>query len=232
MTLSKKDLKKLWAESGNQCAFPDCEEQLVDFDYDSVLGEMSHIHARNSGGPRYDEKMHEDERESYSNRILLCRNHHKLVDDAPDQFPPELLQEWKETHQQQSPDPPELPPELLDRLFEELDPSYLLVDVENSDVECLRDVLEWEPSKEYPEKVEYGHYPIVVTLDDLKQLHDRLQAPYRTKINGEPMYKRTSDWSEDELIQASAAAARITQTAIQYYQIESNRRKSQVHNEL
>ena len=232
MGLTRKDVKKLWTASGNECAHPECKQRLIDFERDSVIGEMSHINARKPGGSRYDEKMDEDDRESYSNRILLCRNHHKLVDDAPDEFPPELLEQWKREHEKRSPDAPELSLELLNKLIREANPSNLLVHVEKTDVECLRVVLEWEPREEFPKKEEGGVYPIVFTLDDLKDLHGRIAATYQNRINGDPMYKQVSKWTEDDLIHASSIVARITQSAIQYHQVEGKRRMSELYDEL
>lgn len=229
MGLTRKDVKKLWTASGNECAHPKCEQRLIDFERDSVIGEMSHINARNPGGSRYDAEMDEDEKESYSNRVLLCRNHHKLVDDSPDEFPPKLLQKWKQEHEKRSPDAPKLSPRLLNKLTQEANPSNLLVYVEKTDVECLREVLEWEPREEFPKKEEGGFYPIVFTLDDLKDLHGRIAATYQSRINRDPVYKQGSRWTEDELIHATFIVARISQSAIQYYQVESTRRISELY---
>lgn len=229
MTLSKRDVKKLWLASGNQCAFPDCEQPLIDFDLDVVFGKMCHIYARKPGGARYDENMSEEEKESYENRILLCGNHHTLIDEAPDQYPPEALKQMKQRHEKQSPDARELSPELLNKLIDQISPSNLLVYVEKSDIQCLHEVLDWRPREKFPEKEQNGFYPIVFTLNDLKGLHGRLVAPYETQINGDPLYKQTQEWTVDELIHASSVVAKITQSAIQYYQVEGNRRKTELY---
>jgi len=189
---------------------------------------MCHIHARNPTGPRYDVDMDETERESYSNRILFCRNHHKLVDDAPDEFPPEVLEQWKREHEEQAPDVPELSPKLLNKLIHEIDPSNLLVYIDKINFEYLHQVFNWESREKFPEKEVHGTYPIVFTLEDLKMLHSRLAALYQP-LNGVPTYKRDNKWTEDAVIQATLAVAQITQSAIQYYQVERNRRKSEFY---
>lgn len=50
----REALKKLFALSGNKCAFPDCEEEIVDYSRGVVLGEVCHIKGRNPNAPRYD----------------------------------------------------------------------------------------------------------------------------------------------------------------------------------
>jgi hypothetical protein len=51
---SNKTIKRLFALSGNACAFPKCPVFLVDEDNGSVVGEICHIKARNPHGARYD----------------------------------------------------------------------------------------------------------------------------------------------------------------------------------
>lgn len=230
MAISKKTIKKLWSTSGNQCAFPECERSVFDLDLGIVVGEMGHIRAKNPEGPRYDPDMDKDEKDSYSNLIVLCPTHHTIVDKLPDKFPPEDLKQWKQEHEQRSPDAPELPPDLIEKLLVEFTPSNLLVHVDRDDLECLSDVLDWKPREEFPEMKEHELFPIEITFDDLKTLHSRLAAPYQTRMDCEPMYKETSEWTEDELIHATAVVAQITQSAIQHYQVESNRWKSEFLN--
>lgn len=227
MGISKRTVKKLWFASGNECAHPDCDQELVDFEDDTIMGIQCHIRARRSGGPRYDDGMVESERNGYSNLLLLCPTHHRMVDESPNKYPPEILEEWKQQHEQDAGDAPELQPDVLEELLLELDPTTLLLYVEPGDLEELRDVVDWEPSIVYPGKMtRSGNYPIVVTFDGLKNLLDRVSVPYRQQMNSEPLYKHSSEWTEDELIAASSIAAHITKSAIQYFQVEGGRRKS------
>lgn len=225
MTISERTLKKLWSASGNQCAFPGCEQSLIDFSRDVIIGEMCHIHARNSGGPRHDADMEESEREDYSNLIVLCRNHHRLVDDAPDDFSADVLRRWKQDHEGQSSEPRDLSPELREKWIEQLQPSNLLVHVEQGDVECLQDVLDWTPSEQYPEWNVDGMYPIVFTFDELKGLHGRLAALYYRRDGG-ALHNFGTERDESEVVHCTSVVARITQSAIQYYQVEGSRRRT------
>jgi hypothetical protein len=73
-------IKRLFAVSGNRCAFPGCELPLVDEASGNVLGEMCHIRARSPDGPRYDPEQTEEERHGFGNLVLLCPTHHAIVD--------------------------------------------------------------------------------------------------------------------------------------------------------
>jgi len=48
---SDKTLKKLFALSGNRCAFPGCKEFIVDEDQ-NLIGQVCHIEAAETGGER------------------------------------------------------------------------------------------------------------------------------------------------------------------------------------
>jgi len=87
---TERDVKKLFALSLNQCAFPDCLTPLFTLK-DEIIGEICHIKARSKDGPRFDKTQTDAERHGFDNLILLCRNHHKIVDDKPTQYTAEWL---------------------------------------------------------------------------------------------------------------------------------------------
>lgn len=95
------DCNLLWALSGNVCAAPDCSVELTDRTTSRAvtLGEIAHIHASNEGGPRFDVGLTKAQRDSYANTLLLCRHHHRLVDANPEDFPADILRDWKEAHE-------------------------------------------------------------------------------------------------------------------------------------
>lgn len=67
----------------------------------SVVGEMAHIVARGETFTRGDyDGMSAEERDEYNNLILLCRIHHKQIDDQPESFTVERLAEIKAQHEQ------------------------------------------------------------------------------------------------------------------------------------
>ena len=95
---SERDIKILFARSKNQCAYPNCSEVIVQ-PSGTIAGEICHIKARSSKWPRFDETQTDNQRHAYDNLILLCRNHHKIVDSEPEKYTVELLKEFKEMHE-------------------------------------------------------------------------------------------------------------------------------------
>lgn len=91
-------VKRLFARSGNRCAFPDCGVPIVE-DSGTVTGEICHIKAGSPGGPRYDPAQSEEERHDASNLILLCGRHHTLVDAEPDDYTVQKLTAFKRSHE-------------------------------------------------------------------------------------------------------------------------------------
>lgn len=91
-------VKRLYARAF-RCARPDCPRPLYKQDNDTgelvLNSRVAHIHARQSGGPRWIEMSPEDNR-SEKNLLLLCIEHSYEVDDLPDQYPADLLREWKQ----------------------------------------------------------------------------------------------------------------------------------------
>ncbi|MCY1640680.1 hypothetical protein [Methylorubrum sp. SL192] len=93
-------LKKLFAYSGNQCAFPDCTNQLVD-PSGTLLGKVAHICAAEKGGPRFDGNMTNEQRRAFDNLVIFCGKHHDIVDDKANvpTYPPDKLKGYKKSHE-------------------------------------------------------------------------------------------------------------------------------------
>ncbi len=96
-------IKALFAVSGNVCAFPGCSQPIVDESSHVIIGEVSHITAASSGGPRYDPQQTEEKRHGFDNLLLLCAAHHKIIDEQPDEFPVGRLVEIKKEHEAKHP---------------------------------------------------------------------------------------------------------------------------------
>ena len=94
---SVKTLKRLFALSGNRCAFLQCTVPLIK--NSTVVGEVCHIKAAKPGGPRYDVNQTDEERHDFSNLILLCGNHHAEVDNDAVTHTAVHLIEMKEKHE-------------------------------------------------------------------------------------------------------------------------------------
>lgn len=92
-----KILRPLLARSGNECAFPACTHPLFN-EFDELVGELAHIAAYSLGGPRYDPKQTEEERNGYGNLVFLCHRHHVETHHSG-RWPVEQLQKIKAEHE-------------------------------------------------------------------------------------------------------------------------------------
>lgn len=101
MAISDRTRKILWARSGNCCVF--CKHELIidatASDDESVIGDECHIISGQVNGPRYDPAFPQEEIDSYINLIILCRIHHKMVDDQPDTYTVDILRKMKANHE-------------------------------------------------------------------------------------------------------------------------------------
>lgn len=73
-------IRKLFAQCSNRCAFDTCTRVIVDPATGTIVGEVCHICAQNEGGPRFDPGQTSEQRHSLENLVLLCREHHKIID--------------------------------------------------------------------------------------------------------------------------------------------------------
>ncbi|OPH36782.1 Uncharacterised protein [Moraxella lacunata] len=89
--------RRLYLLSGNECAFPTCNQRLTDENGD-FIGEICHIEGANEGGERYNPFQTDEERRDISNLILLCPNHHKITDNE-EIYTVEYLKEIKRNHE-------------------------------------------------------------------------------------------------------------------------------------
>lgn len=105
MGINTKDIKILWAKAAGRCSMPDCRKRLVANASDAVkskntlIGENCHIVGDKETSPRGKSILTEDERNRYPNLILLCRNHHKIIDDDEHGWPVERLHQVKTEHE-------------------------------------------------------------------------------------------------------------------------------------
>lgn len=103
MSISLKTHKLLWGRSGNKCAFEGCRNDLIsdetETDDESIIGDEAHIVARKENGPRGISKLGLDDRNKYDNLILLCRIHHKIIDDQHKFYTVNILNTLKKSHE-------------------------------------------------------------------------------------------------------------------------------------
>lgn len=103
MSISNRDKKFLWTRAGNCCSYryegEICNEELAILKDEKkvLIGEECHIVGKDSSKPRYIDEF--PKKETLSNRILLCRNHHKMIDDNEDIYSIDILKKMKKEHE-------------------------------------------------------------------------------------------------------------------------------------
>lgn len=101
--VASREVKLLVAPSGNVCAFPGCDCELVrpatDGNDPLNLGEMAHIYGERPGAARYDANFPKEQLNSHANLIFVCPTHHTEIDQQPAKYPVEMLQGWKAEHE-------------------------------------------------------------------------------------------------------------------------------------
>lgn len=85
-TITEKTVKRLFALSGNYCAFPGCTTRIVQ-PTGTITGDICHIKARSKKGPRFDPMLKAADRDAYENLILLCKIHHTIIDGEWEKYP-------------------------------------------------------------------------------------------------------------------------------------------------
>jgi len=103
MGITPKTRKILWGRSGNCCAI--CRRELVIErslnDPQAIVGDECHIVSKKESGPRsYKSNPTELDLDGYDNLLLLCKTHHKLVDDQPGKYDITELRSIKSNHEQ------------------------------------------------------------------------------------------------------------------------------------
>ena len=95
--LRQKTVKRLFAVSGNQCAFPRCTTELVRGA--TIIGEICHMRSPKPNGPRHDSQLSLAACHEFENLILMCANHHKVIDDDEHAYTVGRLVKMKRDHE-------------------------------------------------------------------------------------------------------------------------------------
>lgn len=91
-------IKRLYAMSGNQCAFPGCTQFFLNNEDDTNISNICHIEAAEEGGERYNPNSDDEYRRSFENLILLCANHHNITNNTK-KYTVEVLKKMKRDHE-------------------------------------------------------------------------------------------------------------------------------------
>lgn len=100
---SKDVVERLAKRAGFLCSAPDCGVPCVGPSDESSsaysnIGRAAHITAASPGGPRFDPALTPEQRRAIENAIWLCASDAALIDTDTKRYTVELLQSWKQGH--------------------------------------------------------------------------------------------------------------------------------------
>ena len=95
-------IKKLYSLSGNQCAFPECKQELITTDKKINVSDICHIEGGEQNSPRYNSGLDLEQLNDYENLILMCKTHHKIIDTDVSKYTVETLKKIKQAHEQRN----------------------------------------------------------------------------------------------------------------------------------
>lgn len=100
MAIATKTRKILWGRSGNRCAI--CQTELVlekdPFSRNLNIGEECHIISKKEKGPRH-QNIPDFDYDDSENLLLLCCNHHTMIDEQVEKYPIGALHQIKSEHE-------------------------------------------------------------------------------------------------------------------------------------
>lgn len=94
---TKDVLRQLYLKSGNRCAYPSCERNILN-EVGDFVGQVCHIEAAMPGGERFNLNQTNEERRSESNLLIMCHEHHVKTDNVK-VYSVERLKKMKERHE-------------------------------------------------------------------------------------------------------------------------------------
>lgn len=94
----KETLRKLYLYSGNLCAFPGCDRVMINQE-GVMTGRICHIEAAESGGKRFNPKMSNEDRRAFENLVLMCGDHHTIIDSDDQKYTASQVQKIKADHE-------------------------------------------------------------------------------------------------------------------------------------
>lgn len=97
MPISEKSYKVIWGQFAGRCCL--CREEVIhetEQSGASLVGEVAHIVGERPDAARGNSPLSVEERNDPDNLLLLCRKHHKIIDDDPANYTVERLQQAKD----------------------------------------------------------------------------------------------------------------------------------------
>lgn len=94
----------VWGRSAAHCAFPRCPSKALNHrgalvDTQARAGEVCHIVAESLDGPRGRHPLPLEKRGDFENLLLLCVDHHDIIDDDEKKYSVTMLRNMKRFHE-------------------------------------------------------------------------------------------------------------------------------------
>lgn len=92
----------LYALAAGRCEFRGCNKFLLEHHLtlkDGNFAQMAHVYAFSKAGPRGGDRGRPHGPHGLDNLMLLCAECHRQIDTAPNDFPVDLLKEYKREHE-------------------------------------------------------------------------------------------------------------------------------------
>ncbi len=100
--ISEKVRYLLWAKAAGRCEFNGCNKPLFRDDLTQVemnFADVAHIIGDRSGGPRGDRELSKEYCNDVSNLMLMCLDHHRMIDAFYETCSEEILRQMKDVHE-------------------------------------------------------------------------------------------------------------------------------------
>jgi tetratricopeptide (TPR) repeat protein len=117
---TKETLNRLFALSGNICAFPGCNHEIFDEDFE-LVAQVCHIESALPEGERFNEDSNNEDRRKLENLMAMCLKHHVKTNNVT-AYTTEKLREMKRAHEAQFTEKgrqKHIPQMAIDKVYEE-----------------------------------------------------------------------------------------------------------------
>jgi hypothetical protein len=210
MGITVKTRKTLWGRSGNRCAI--CQEELVlekdPFNRTLNLGEECHIISESHSGPRH-EAIEGFDYDSAENLLLLCCNHHTMIDEKIEEYSTPILKGIKSDHENWV-------SKNLDGQFEEIIPEPTK---EESILSFIVGKHDKEMNIESSKNIIHSPKGLEIALDEVEKIKCQV-IEFVEKINEQaPQYNVRTRENRQKLIDV---IFKLNTLLIQYYQTFGN----------
>lgn len=210
MGITVKTRKILWGRSGNRCAI--CKEELVlekdPFNRTLNLGEECHIISEQPNGPRY-EPLTDFNYDSAENLMLLCCNHHTMIDEQVEKFPTSELVKIKSEHEKWV-------SSNLDGEFEQIEPE---LSKEESILSFIVGKHDKEMNIESSKQILHSAKGLEIAFDEVEKIKSQI-IEFVQKVNEQaPQYNVTTRENQQKIVDV---IFKINTLLAQFYQAYGN----------